>query len=115
MHGQPHNRFNRKYIKILIVIYFSGLIIPPEIFFLPMLYRDALYTILNVHCARNSPALDLVWCKVPAIDTEQDLSLKAALSSVMIAFMLWLSQQEVWAVRAMRQWHCCILYLGQSH
>ena len=69
------------------------------------------------HYARKCAVLVLVWCYKPTGDREQEL------------WRYWLPEccikqrydkptgdgwlQEVWAGGAMKQWHCCILYLIQ--
>jgi hypothetical protein len=81
------------------------------------LESDAACTSSNGHCARKSAVLVLVWCYKVKGDREQ------------VLWRYWLSErcikqwydkptadgclQDLWAGGAMKQWHCCILYLGK--
>jgi len=82
------------------------------------LESDAACTILSGHSARKSTLLVLVWCYKATGDRDQGL------------WRYWLSEQcikqryvkptgdsclqEVWALGAMKQLHCCISYFARG-
>ena len=60
-------------IKIWIVIYYRGLKFPHRAAVLIVLESDGACTSLNVHCARKTKVLVLVWCYKAMGEREQDL------------------------------------------
>jgi len=100
-------------IKIWIVIYYRGLKFPHRAAVLLVLESDGACTGLNGHCARKSIVLVLVCCYKARGDREQDLW-RYWLPEGCIKKWYDQPQQQVWTGGAMKQWPCCISYLGQA-
>jgi hypothetical protein len=105
-------------IKCWIVIYYRGLKFPHRAVVLLVLETDGACTSLNGHSGRKIAVLVLVCWYKARCDREQDLwrsgltegCIKQWYDQVHVLF----PQQQVFEGGAMKQWPCCISYLGQA-
>jgi hypothetical protein len=107
-------------IKFWIVIYYKGRKYPQIVVVLLPLESDAAFTTLNGHSARKIAVLVVVW-SYKATGEKEHLCLgtdrlKTALRSGMTTLKLTIASVRSmgWGEGEMKQWRCCILYLGQS-
>jgi len=106
-------------IKHWILIYYRGHKFPQRAKVLLPLESDAAFTSLNGHSARKSAVLVYSmmlqghrWQRTRFVKVVTAWRLHHEV--VWQAYRWLLSLQEVWAGGAMKQWPCCVLYIGQA-
>jgi hypothetical protein len=106
-------------IKSWIVIYYRGLKFPPKISGSPSTREwCCMYQFHCRLCKKNcSFGLSMMlqshgWYRTRFVKVLTPLRLHYTV--VWWAYRWWLSEQEVWAAGAIKQWHCCILYFDQA-